>query len=95
MTLDHWLNVIDGNPAESYQYKFVRQLIMSKIKEGLGFGRCSIFVSAAAPMSSELKKYFMSVDLPIVEAFGMSESSGAQSVGNLFSHFFTQPPQTN
>lgn len=81
VTLEHWLNVIDGKPAESYQYKFVRQFVMSKIKEGLGFGQCSIFASAAAPMSSDLKRYFMSVDLPIVEAFGMSESSGAQCFG--------------
>lgn len=87
VTLEHWLNVIDGKPAESYQYKFVRQLIMSKIKEGLGFGRCSIFASAAAPMSSDLKRYFMSVDLPIVEAFGMSESSGAQCFGNFVTNF--------
>lgn len=81
VTLQHWLNVIDGKPSESYQYKFVRQFLMSKIKEGLGFVRCSIFASAAAPMSSDLKRYFMSVDLPIVEAFGMSESSGAQCFG--------------
>jgi len=83
VTLQHWLNVIDGKPAESYQYRFARNMLMSKIKEGLGFGRCTIFASAAAPMSSELKRYFLSVDLPIVEAFGMSESSGAQCFGDL------------
>lgn len=90
------MNVIDGKPAESYQYKFVRHFLMSKIKEGLGFGRCSIFASAAAPMSSDLKRYFMSVDLPIVEAFGMSESSGAQCFGEIFcSHFRASITQSN
>lgn len=85
-TLQHWQTVIDGKPTESFQYRASRYLIMSKIKEALGLGRCATIVSGAAPMSPELKKYFMSIDLPILETFGMSESSGPHCVATV-DHF--------
>lgn len=55
-------------------------LIFKRIKQALGFGRCKLFASAAAPLSSDVKKYFLSIDMPIMEAFGMSEASGAHII---------------
>lgn len=52
---------------ETYSYKFFRWLIFSRIKSAIGFDRCKYFISAAAPISVELKKYFMSLDIPLCE----------------------------
>lgn len=79
-TLQHHLDLQAGQPANSWQYKVAKNLILNKIKAKLGLARCLTLVSAAAPISVDVKKFFMSLDLPLMEAFGMSETSGAHTL---------------
>lgn len=50
-----------------FGYLVARALIFSKIKKNLGFDRCKLFLTGAAPLSSDIKSYFASLDIPIMD----------------------------
>ncbi|CAL4165107.1 unnamed protein product, partial [Meganyctiphanes norvegica] len=51
-----------------------KSLILTKVKEKIGLSRSSIYFSGAAPISAKILEYFMSLDIPVMEAYAMSES---------------------
>jgi long-chain-fatty-acid--CoA ligase ACSBG len=75
--------VLVRSDQTSRSFRIARLLVLNKIKSALGFKRCRMFVTAAAPLSSDIKKYFMSLDMPIMDVFGMSEVGGAHTLSVL------------
>ena len=55
------------------------KIVYRKVKDELGFGQTHSFFSAAAPLCAEVLDYFMSLDIKILEIYGMSEISGPQT----------------
>lgn len=83
VTLQHHLDRMAGHQTNSLQYKLAKKLVMSKVKASLGFDRCKHFITGAAPLGIETKKFFFSLDMPIVDVYGMSESSGGIAMANI------------
>jgi len=57
-------------------YWLFNKLVYNKIKVLLGLDRCELFGSGAAPISKNVLSFFWSLDIPIVEGYGMSETTG-------------------
>lgn len=64
----------------SISYFIFNAIVYGKIKKVLGLDRCRIFGSGAAPISENVLSYFWSLDIPIVEGFGMSETTGISTM---------------
>ncbi|KOC68404.1 Long-chain-fatty-acid--CoA ligase ACSBG2 [Habropoda laboriosa] len=79
--LHYNLNKMNGTDFKHWGYLFAKWLVFSKVKAALGLDRCEFCVTGAAPLSTEIKQYFLSLDIPIYEAYGMSESTGAHTLG--------------
>src|SRR6201998_3634768 len=56
------------------------ELVLSKLRERLGFGELRWALSGAAPIPKETLAFFTGIGIPIAELWGMSELSCAASV---------------
>ena len=61
------------------QYRIADRLVISKIKQALGFDRVQELFSGAAPIAPDVLEFFASLDLPIKEIYGQSEDTGPTS----------------
>jgi long-chain-fatty-acid--CoA ligase ACSBG len=62
--------------ALPWGYHIANHLVLSKIKEALGFTHCLAFYTAAAPIARDTLEYFASLDIPVLELFGQTECTG-------------------
>lgn len=69
----------EGKPAPSF-FNLAHKLVFSKVHERLGLDRCRLFISTAAPISMDTLEFFMSLDIPVTEVYGMSECTGPATV---------------
>jgi long-chain acyl-CoA synthetase len=61
--------------------KIARKLVLSKIKEGLG-GRLDLMVSGSAALQPRLTRFFAAAEMPIMEGYGLTETSPVISVND-------------
>ena len=57
-------------------YALAQKLVFSKVRERLGLDAARYCVVSAAPIAVETLEYFLSLGIPILEVYGMSEVTG-------------------
>ncbi|XP_037073692.1 very long-chain-fatty-acid--CoA ligase bubblegum-like [Pollicipes pollicipes] len=72
-------NRIKGFSSKPLGYGLARRLVLGKIHRLVGLDRARIIYSAAAPLSKETLGFFHSLDMPLLQLYGMSECTGPHS----------------
>jgi len=70
-----------------FQLKIARKLIFSKWKDGLG-GKLEVMVSGSAALQTRLSRIFAAAEIPVMEGYGLTETSPVIAVNDMRNHGF-------
>jgi len=74
--------VLAGQPVGGglkAQFRLARWLALDNVRRLIGIHRARFLVTGAAPISPELVKWYLSLGVPMLEVWGMTETCGAST----------------
>lgn len=72
-------NLLEGKPLP-WGWSAANAIVFNNVKKALGLDACKLRATGAAPITLNTLEYFMSLDMPLYELYGMSECAGPHSV---------------
>jgi long-chain acyl-CoA synthetase len=63
------------------RHAVLERLVLAKVRNAIGLDRCRFASSAAAPLAVDVAEFFAALGLPLVEVYGMTETTGV-AAGN-------------
>src|SRR5579859_169920 len=75
----HKDEIARGETPGSFAWKLANKLVFEKIRQGFG-GRSRAYFSGGAPLGKDMAEWFCSVGIPIMEGYGLTETSPTLSV---------------
>jgi long-chain-fatty-acid--CoA ligase ACSBG len=61
----------------------IAKKVLTTVREAIGFDRCRICLTGAAPINRTTLEFFASLDIPVLELYGMSECTGPTTMSHL------------
>lgn len=63
--------------------RLAEYLVLAKVRQALGLGKCRKSFYGAAPMTAETQRFFLGLNIHLYSGYGLSETSGP--------HFMSSP----
>ncbi len=67
------------DPRLERRYRLARRLVFGRVRRRLGWDAARLVAVGAAPVSRDTLEFFLSLDVNLMECYGMSETTGPHS----------------
>uniref|UniRef100_A0A3Q3XCS0 long-chain-fatty-acid--CoA ligase n=1 Tax=Mola mola TaxID=94237 RepID=A0A3Q3XCS0_MOLML len=74
--LQYNYSIMNKENVVPWGFTLANNLVFKKVRANLGLDRCRLSATGAAPISKDTLEYFMSLNIPVMELYGMSECCG-------------------
>ncbi|XP_078527296.1 long-chain-fatty-acid--CoA ligase ACSBG2 isoform X2 [Lissotriton helveticus] len=74
------LKRMNGAAADPVTFRVANKLVFKKVRKALGLDRCTKCYTGAAPITKDTLEFFLSLNIPVYELYGMSESTGPHTL---------------
>ncbi|XP_070689704.1 long-chain-fatty-acid--CoA ligase ACSBG2-like [Pempheris klunzingeri] len=78
--LQYNYSVMNRENRVPWGFMLANNVVFKKVRAALGLDRCKVCFTGAAPITKESLEYFLSLNIPLLELYGMSESSGPHTI---------------
>ncbi|KAJ7311252.1 hypothetical protein JRQ81_006866 [Phrynocephalus forsythii] len=75
VSLECNLSILNSD-LKPFRMRLADSLVLAKIRQALGFSRCQKHFCGAAPLPTEVMRFFLGLNIALYQAYGMSETSG-------------------
>ncbi|XP_068461300.1 long-chain-fatty-acid--CoA ligase ACSBG2-like isoform X2 [Clinocottus analis] len=75
-------SVMNRENQVPWGFMLANTLVFKKVRESLGLDRCKLCFTGAAPITKDSLEYFMSLNIPLLELYGMSECSCPHTISS-------------
>ncbi|XP_066492662.1 long-chain-fatty-acid--CoA ligase ACSBG1 [Tiliqua scincoides] len=65
-----------NSDLKPFRMRLADHLVLTKIRNALGFSQCQKHFCGSAPLPTEALQFFLGLNIPLYEAYGMSETTG-------------------
>jgi long-chain-fatty-acid--CoA ligase ACSBG len=80
--LEKVMGQIKGQES-GFMFSMANAIVLKKIKEAIGLDQSLFFFFGAAPLKQTSVEYFASLDIPLMNLYGLSETTGTTTVSYL------------
>ena len=70
--------------SSPFCYSTANFIVLKRIKQALGLDQAKAFLFGAAPLKKSSIEYFASLDMILMNFYGLSETSGGQTAQNIY-----------
>nr|XP_054608135.1 long-chain-fatty-acid--CoA ligase ACSBG2 isoform X1 [Nothobranchius furzeri] len=76
------MNQNSATGRRPFSYHVAKKLVFKKVRKALGLDRCTKCYTGAAPITKDTLEFFLSLNIPLYELYGMSESAGPHTISH-------------